>query len=107
MAHQTRKWAAVQTTDLIGSEYNLTVTGEVETLKTSEKLHLAEAKPQGINPTELILELTITGSEEIGGHVVQWKPVEFKKTISPGQYHSVMIRQGDQTETVKVEQVPS
>jgi hypothetical protein len=108
MAYQTKDWTAAQTTNLIGSEYNLTVTGEVQVLKTSEQPHLAEAKPPGINPIELILDLTVTGGSEIGGHVVLWKTVTFKKHVSPGEYHTVMIRQdGAPGKTIKVEQVPS
>ncbi len=108
MSYKSQKWTALQTTNLIGSEYKLTVTGEIEVLKSNEEPHLAEAKPQGINPTELILELAVAGEGEIGGHVVLWKPVSFEKAISANGYHTVMIRQeSGPSEAIKVEKALS
>ena len=108
MAYQTRNWTAVEGSNLIGSDYKLTVSGEVEVLKSNEEPHLVEAKPQGINPTELILDLDVRNGEQIGGHVVLWKAATFSKPISAGEYHDVVVRQaGGSSSKVKVEKVYS
>ncbi len=108
MGYKTQGFTAVQTTDLIGSEYKLSVAGEVQTLKSNEVPHLAEARPPGINPTELILELTIKMDGLIGGDIVMWRPVTFSKHISADEYRKVMIRQGSHVaETISVAVAPS
>ncbi len=107
MAHPSRSWNAMETTDLIGSEYTLSVTGEVQTLGTNEHAKLAVAHPQGIVAQELILTLTIEKDSGTAGHVVQWTPVEYQHKISSQQYHSVRIRGDVDDQMVKVERALS
>jgi len=107
MAYKVRDAKAVEKSDLIGSEHTLAVTAEVQVLKSNEQPHLAEAAPQGFNPKELILDLTVSGAGELGGNIVLWKQVSFEKKISGHQYGNVMLRQSGAEETIPVEQVLS
>jgi hypothetical protein len=106
MAYQTRNWHAVETTDLVGSAHKLTVTGEIQLLKSNEEPALEDAAPQGFNPKILILDLTVS-SQGLGGQVVHWKSVTYEKSISAHQYAEVTIRGGGETKTVSVEEVLS
>ena len=107
MAHKSRNWKAVVTSDPVGSEDVLTVTGEVEVFSTNEEPKLAEHHPQGINPTILILTLTIHKTSPIGGPVVFWKEVEYKHKVSGHTYKDVTILGETEEQTIPVEYVPS
>jgi hypothetical protein len=107
MAHNTRNWAAAESTDLIGSAYKLEVTGQFEARSTSEEAVLTEAAPQGINPAILILDMKVL-STGIGGQIVYWKDVApFTRAISARQYADVTIRHDGESDTVKVEEILS
>jgi len=107
MAHKTRDWKAVESSDLIGSEHKLTVTGQFEAHGTNQEACLTLAVPQGINPAILILDMDVSSSG-IGGQIVFWKDVEpFTKAISSHQYEEVTIRHDGETQSVKVEEVLS
>ncbi len=105
MSYASRNWQAVETTNLVGSEHKLTITGEVELLKSNEEAKLEAARPQGIVAQTLILDLTVEGGSGLGGHIVTWKPVSYEQTISAHQYKDVMIRGETEEQTVQVEQV--
>jgi hypothetical protein len=107
MPYKTRNWEAVESTDLVGSKYVLTVTGEVEVHKSNEVPRLAEQQPPGINPISLILDLSIQDASQAGGEVVLWKPVEYDREVSPGQFKDVLITGVVDPTTVAVETVPA
>lgn len=107
MNYSSRNWEAVETTDLVGSKYVLTVTGEVEVRKLNEVPKLAEAHPQGISPVTLILDLSVDGASETGPDALGWKPVEYVREISSRQYKDVTIRGETDEQTVTVEEILS
>ncbi len=83
----------------------LHVTGEVETGNSNQSPHLKEAVPQGINPTILILNLSLTASGA-GTTMMGWKHVRFDKSISREHYASVDIHwDGESIAKCKVEVV--
>ena len=91
-APRTRNWKAWE--DRLpgpGMGVALYVTGEAETSNSNQTLHLHEAVPQGINPTILILDLTLTTSG-IGNAVMDWKSVRFEKKLSRDHYSNVDVR---------------
>ena len=81
------------------------VTGEVETGNSNQTPHLREAARQGMNPTILILDLTlITGGT--GNTAMDWKSALFEKKLSRDHYVSVDIHWGYKSiATCKVEVV--
>ncbi len=107
MAYASRNWKATESTDLIGSKYTLAVTGEVQVLKSNEEPHLAKARPQGISPATLLLDLSVTGAGDIGGEIVVWKPVEYVHEISSGEYTHVTVRGETDEHSIKVEEILS
>ena len=107
MKYASKDWKAVESSDLIGREHKLSVTGQVETLNTNETPKLAPAEPQGIVAQELILELTIEKHGDVGGHIVRFVPVAYERKISSGQYHTVSIRGETKDVVIKVERVLS
>jgi hypothetical protein len=74
-----------------GKQVSLIVTGEVEVGRTNDMPALGEARPQGINPKILLLNLTINSPNAPGGEIMNWKQVQFKKNVSPGQYSDFTI----------------
>jgi hypothetical protein len=106
MAHKSRHWKAVVTSDPIGSEDILTVTGEVEVFSTNEEPELAEHHSQGINSI-LILTLSIQQTSPIGGPVVFWKPVDYKHKVSGRRYEEVTIVGDTEEQTIPVEYILS
>ncbi len=103
-APRTRNWKALEDRQPPGP-LTLYVTGEVETSNSNQIAQLREAVPQGINPTILILNLTITESGA-GNAVMGWKPVRFEKKLTRDHYLSVDIHwEGKSIATCKVEVV--
>jgi hypothetical protein len=107
MNYASRDWKAAETTDLVGSKHELTVTGEVQVHKSNETPKLSEASPQGISPITLILDLSVDGSGDIGGDVMLWKTVTFVKEISSRQYKDVTITGETDEQTIEVEEILS
>ena len=107
MSYASRNWKAVENTDLVGSKYFLTVTGEVEVHKSNETPKLAKAHPQGISPATLILTLSVDGAGDIGGDVMLWKRVKFSSEIMSRQYKHVMITGETDEQTMGVEEILS
>lgn len=105
-APRTRSWKAWE--DRLpgpGMGVAVYVKGEVETSNSNQTPHLREAVPQGINPTILILNLTIPESEA-GNAVMGWKPVWFEKKLTRDHYISVDTHwEGKLIATCKVEVV--
>jgi hypothetical protein len=98
---ETRNWSAVHTTNFAGGDGKLTVSGEVQTLNSSEVPALAEANPQGINDQILLVDLTVSSSG-IGADVLGWATATLIKPGGPNDYASVMITSGDETVDVEV-----
>ena len=68
------------------------VSGKVKITNTNQKPRLAEASPQGINPTILLMDLFIdTGGAGIEP-VEPWADATFEKQVTPHQYKLVEIR---------------
>lgn len=98
---ETRDWTAKdELFELKGQHHDLVVSGQVQTLKTSEHASLHKAEPQGINPRILILDLKVHSSG-IGGDIVQWKEVTFKEKVARHQFDEVDIK-GDIAKPVTV-----
>ncbi len=105
-APHTRNWKAWEDR-LPGPGMGVAIfdTGEVETSNSNQIPHLREAVPQGINPTILILDLTLTTSGT-GNAVMDWKSVRFEKKLSREHYLSVDTHwEGKSIATCKVEVV--
>lgn len=107
MTYASRKWHAAQTTDLAGSKYLLTVTGEVEVHRSNQEPKLTKAHPQGIVPTTLILDLSVGSNSDVGNAVMVWKPVQYSHEITAGQYDHVTIKGETASHTMKVERILS
>jgi hypothetical protein len=102
MTEALRPWKAEETTDLNGDNRKITVTGEVSTAYANEKPVLTEVPPPtGIDPTTLILELTID-SKGVGPALVGVAPAKFTKPVSFEQYKHVIIRR-DGSENINIE----
>lgn len=74
-----------------GSEHKLIVVGEVETTAGNLQPKLAMAVPQGINPSILLLNLTIEETGDVGTKDIAFRDVRFEMPASEGQYTSVSI----------------
>ena len=106
MAHASRNWQAVELSDLIGSKHELAVTGEVEVMGTDQVPKLIPART-GIGEA-LLLDLKVESDGSLPGHVVTWRPVEYRETIKHGRYHEVDVRRGpDDVQRLKVGQAPA
>lgn len=103
MTYASRYWKAVETTDLVGSKYVLTVTGEVEVRRSNQGPKLGEANPPGISPVILILDLTVENHGDVANEVVEWKDITFTKEVSSRQYGHVTIKGETDEQTVEVE----
>jgi hypothetical protein len=89
-----------------GPPSRLYVTGEVETGAGNMLPRLTETVPQGINPTVLLLDLTIVQEGDLGIDLVAYRPARFEKPVQPGQYSQVEIRfEGEIVATVDVKTV--
>lgn len=107
MMYASRNWKATETTDLIGSKYTLTVSGEVQVRRSNQTPKLAEAQSPGINLKILILNLTVESQGDLGGDIVEWKPVEYSREVSPRHYGQVTITGETDEQTIEVEVVLS
>ncbi|MES2056096.1 MAG: hypothetical protein V4564_09170 [Pseudomonadota bacterium] len=87
----SRNWKAIESTDLIGSAYTLTVTGEVEVSQINETPILTAAVPPGINPAILLLDLSTETTGDVGGGATKWAPVAYSQSVSSGEYEAVDI----------------
>jgi hypothetical protein len=106
MTNSVESWIATESTDLIGENRKISVTGTVETTNTNQTPSLSEAAPQGFNPTILILDLAITVSG-VGLTVMTPREVFFAKPCGEGQYKQVQIRGAGVEVTVDVQVVHS
>lgn len=70
----------------------LLVVGEVETNSGTMLPSLTRAAPQGINPQQLILDLTIADTGGIGTQDVNFRRARYEEEASAGQFTSVAIR---------------
>ncbi len=82
----------------------LRVTGEVETNNGAIVPELKPAVPPGINPSILILDLTLGDTGKPGTTDINYRPAQYEQEVSEGQYTQVEIYwEGEQIETVGVE----
>jgi hypothetical protein len=70
----------------------LDVTGKVETNAGNKQPRLSRAEPQGIVPTQLILDLAIVDVGGVGTADVAFRPVRYSEPAVKGQFTSVQIR---------------
>jgi hypothetical protein len=89
-APETSNWKAVEDRQPPG--VNLKVTGSITTTYSNQVPHLTKARPQGINPAILLLDLSITTSGDVGNTVIGTRDVEYREDIKAGQYTSVQVR---------------
>ena len=89
-APNTRNWKANELPNLIGRNYKIHVTGDVEVTATNQTPKLSDRVPQGINPRILLLNLTIVTSG-VGGQIVFYRSVQYTKATSGDQYDEVDI----------------
>ncbi|MEP9366110.1 hypothetical protein [Xanthobacter sp. VNH20] len=82
----------------------LIVTGTVEVPTSGWAVALVEANPQGIVPTVLILDLSITRPGGMVLEVITQEPVRFEKPKS-SNYQGVTIRHGGGEFTIPVKTV--
>jgi hypothetical protein len=102
-APDTRNWVANEMPDLIGRKYKLTVSGEVLLAETGTTAKLAEHHPQGFNPRVLLLDLLVSTSGGVQGHIVRWVNARYEQPTSGDQYDEVdILFDGEIIERVKV-----
>ncbi len=90
-APKTKEWSAW--IDLMPvNKPTLHVTGQVETSASNVQPKLAEAEPQGINPSILILVLTLENSGGDGSTAFAFHEARYEKPAKKGQYTEVHIR---------------
>jgi hypothetical protein len=88
-APKTQKWTARENQQ--GEQLALVVGGQVEVTSTYKTPKLAQGGPLR-DPHTLNLELTIVDSGQSGAEVVVWMPASFQTTVTPDQYHDVVVR---------------
>jgi hypothetical protein len=71
--------------------YALVVTSDVQVNATNKTPKLSVHTPQGINPSILLLDLSIVSSGGFGGQIVFYKHVLFRRRTSGNQYSEVDI----------------
>jgi hypothetical protein len=91
-------WTAIdRAVDLIGSERELIVEGQVDVPSTAHEALLERVVPQGINPKIVLLDLVIEPSG-IGAAVITRRQVELReRLIEEGQFTQVAIHSGEDT----------
>jgi hypothetical protein len=73
------------------------VVGEVEVSATNKEPVLTKADPQGIDPSTLLLDLTIRETGDAGDQVMTWREAHYQETwVTRGQYKQVDIRWEDE-----------
>jgi hypothetical protein len=103
----TKNWSAKESTDLVGKDRKLTVTGDVEVSNSNATPRLAVAATIPINERILMLELTLEASGT-GNPAMSWKTARYAQAITEDQYESVEILfGGDLLGSAKVEKVHS
>ncbi|MBX3529121.1 MAG: hypothetical protein KF849_00835 [Rhizobiaceae bacterium] len=90
-APKVRKFSATTDRQPPGRS-RLNVVGEVETIAGNKQPKLSRAEPQGIVPTQLILDLTIVDTGGGGTDDVAFREVRYTEPAAPGQFTSVLIR---------------
>lgn len=84
----------------------LIVIGKVVTNGGNFVPRLTERVPQGINPTILLLDLTIENTGGVGTTDVAPRDVRFEKAAGKGAYTSVEIHaDGDLCQTIIVDEI--
>ncbi len=107
MKHPSRNWKAMELSDFVGREYNLTITGDVETFESNQVPKLAPAHPQGIVKEELILDLTVETTGGIPSHIARFVTVEYHHEISAQEYRTVRIRGDIEDAVISIDRVLS
>ena len=90
-APNTQNWKANEIPDFTGHRYLLVVSGDVQVTATNLTPKLTVHVPQGTNPRILMLDLTIVSSGGLGGQIVFYKSVHYKKVTSGNKYDEVDI----------------
>jgi hypothetical protein len=104
MAYDSRNWKAVQTArDFSGTEFDLTVTGELELVRSNQTPTLSEANPQGKSHTTLLIDVAVHDADLPGADVLIWKEVSYTCRVQPGQFAHVTLQGAVDIQTVSVE----
>lgn len=107
MAINTKDWSAYENRQppVNPAATPFYVIGKVETNNGAHQPKLTKIVPQGINPTILLLELTIT-SGGTGTGDVALRPARYDAQVQQGQYKTVEVLYGRQTiATIEVKAV--
>lgn len=103
----TQDWSAKESTNPVGDDRKLTVTGNVEVGNTNITPTLKVADTIPINDRILMLELSLDPIG-IGNTVMTWKKAKYEQAISEDQYESVEVHHdGDLVERIAVVKVHS
>jgi hypothetical protein len=99
---KTRNWAAFENRQppVNPEAVPFYVTGQVETVSGNIRPVLRPANPQGINPSILILELTLEDSGGGGTDDVSFRDTRYDESIRIGQYTEVDVRHGSENVTL-------
>jgi hypothetical protein len=101
----TRNWAAWEN-NMRPGPVRLQATGEVKTPSAHKLPRLTRAKPQGINPKILILDLTVEETGKGGAEVVEFRRAYYEEECKPEQFTEVQINwEGSVLQMIKVERV--
>ena len=88
--------------EMPGSSHKLIVTGEVECPTTGWTVSMSEAKPPGINPKILILQIDAVKPTGRAGEMITHVPVRFEKAGN-NNYDQITIRGAGPDFTIDVE----
>jgi hypothetical protein len=101
----TRNWYAWEN-NMPPGPVRLQATGEVKTPSAHKLPRLTRAKPQGINPKILILDLTVEETGKVGPEVVDFRRAYYEEGCKPEQFTEVQINcEGSLLQMIKVERV--
>lgn len=67
------------------------VDGEVQVSGSNYEPKLTRREPQGINPSILILDLTIERTAEVGDRAMAFKAVDYKEMAGMDDYKTVSV----------------
>ena len=105
MKRGLRNFKAKQTTDFAGKNAKLTVSGEVETRRSNERVSLKKGQ-QGIVPEIFIVDVVIDASGP-GNDVMDWAKVNQAFDITENQFSQVTILAEENSLTINVEKILS
>lgn len=97
---ESKNWVAYVGADMTGADLKLTVTGEINTGDIKRKPTLNRRNPQGINPSQLLLEAEPISTEGMEN----FQPVKYEEALTEenrNKYTSIRIFKEDTTTILK------